>query len=193
MKPLPEELPPLNFKLGEFLRGLYSEALYGGLITIYSAILDVFMNCFSFSSTKVCLDIAKLEHRCYDLLRCTSALQLASQQWTYDQLLLSTQEPSDLERVGAIIKQVKQEKELSELNMCLKECFEFSHSFDLRDADNRRTHDPILFQTPETRKLFLLFDLRCDISSIIVSIRRSQTQQFGQSAQRAVVARLLVA
>lgn len=167
----------LIFRVGDFLRALYAESHHSKIDKIEHTILEANMNFLSFASTSEYITGKSFKHLCYSLLRRTSALQLAPQQRKYDQLLPfyfgDLNKPFDLEKVGAILVQVKNRKKCSNITTILQESFEPQHEYKLRYEYKRRSCDPILSENTETKVLFLLFDFGVDSSSVAVSSSRA--------------------
>jgi hypothetical protein len=76
-------------------------------------------------------------------------------------------EPFDVEKVVAILVQVKNRKESSTISTILRESFEPPHSNHLRPRYQQRNWDPTLSTNPETKVLFILFYFGIEPSSFV--------------------------
>jgi hypothetical protein len=167
----------LTFKVRDFLRELYTGDYHQEIDAIEKDILDAHMNFLSFSSTAEYITGDSLKSLCYTLLRRSTALQLAPQQSTYDQLLPfytgNLDEPFDMEKVGVILIQVKNRMTSSNIGLILKESFEPPHTHELRPISKEHIYDSILRANPEMKIVFMLFDFGVDSSSVEVKKSRA--------------------
>ncbi|KAL3711853.1 hypothetical protein TMatcc_000546 [Talaromyces marneffei ATCC 18224] len=162
----------LTFKVRDFLHELYATEYHQIIDEIEEGILDAHMNFLSFSSTAEYLTGRSFQNLCYTLLRRSSALQLAPQQRTYDQLLPfyvgNPDEPFDTKKVGAILVQVKNRMTSSSIDLILKQCFQWPHANHLHKRFKERNYDSLLKDNPDTKILFILLDFGIKPSTVEV-------------------------
>ena len=104
-----------TFTVHDFFRSLFARSHHESLCQIDNNILNSHMNILGFTSTQKYLretDSKSFKYLCYGLLRRSMALQLAPQEETFDQLIpfycgSLDEQPFDVDKVGAILVQIK--------------------------------------------------------------------------------------
>jgi hypothetical protein len=170
-----------TFTVETFLKALYVKSYHAAIDHIDGDILKARMNFLSFTSTEEYLTTESFERLCYILLRRCAVLQLAPQQKSYDHLLPfcngDPDQPFDPTKVGAILVQVKNRKEMSTVSSILSEDF-FSVNGPspykgTRRPWKRRNFQHVIFNKPRAKLLFLLLDLGTDEVSVEVSYSKA--------------------